>query len=163
MAATYLDWLRTKEKTIKPRIDALLRDYKAQEVGNGYIDLILPLEHATELIDKLTFESIAVEAISWWCHCTPESQQTLGCPHGMGGPRSRYFEGWFSELGEVVPTLELLSEPAKLDVKNLFHEVQSINDEAKKHLSECQNVAWYSPCLFPALWLCVPKEWRQPS
>ncbi len=66
---------------------------KIQPVGNGLIDLICPLENIDDFIDACNSERIEIKGFTWWCHVTDGH-----IPCGMGGPKSRYFDGWFSEI-----------------------------------------------------------------
>lgn len=70
-----------------------LSELKIQPVGDGLIDLICPVENIETFIDLCDDAEIQIEGFSWWCHVTEGHE-----PCGMGGPKSVYFDGWFSEI-----------------------------------------------------------------
>ena len=120
----------------KHDLDNLIQQYKVQPVGWGYIDCIVSLENVFYFIDSLSKIGIKVDGLTWWCHC---KNQNPGCPHGMGGPVSKYYDGYFSEMWfppvefesyeQVVAYLKTPNDPNILD------------------------------CFVPALWLDVPDNW----
>ncbi|BCG59453.1 hypothetical protein [Paenibacillus sp. URB8-2] len=157
----YLDMLRSTSLATQTRIEEILKNYYVQPVGTGYIDLITMNEYIESLITDLTKVNIIIHAVSWWCHCTKESETKLGCPHGMGGPYSDYFDGWFSET--QIPLFDIdEQELKKINKLNLVKEVKAYNDRIntyiKKHFSKSKD---YSECMVPALWLFVPEEWNR--
>lgn len=119
----------------KSKLDELIVKYKIQPVGNGYIDCIVLLENAINLINDLTDLSITVKGLTWWCHCKESSQE---CPHGMGGPESKYYNGWFSEMN--VPLVEFKNN------KQAVEYISTLNDDDVLE------------CFVPALWLDVPSN-----
>lgn len=127
----------------KIKLDQLLRKYQVQPVGFGYIDCITKKENVLGFVEDLSLLGIRITGITWWCYCKPEANPGIGCPHGGGGPRSRYFDGWFSEMYQYMPT----------DIRS--------NDEVVPYIFEI----WpgdenYLPCLIPAFCLEVPEDWR---
>ena len=117
-------------------IDNLLVKYKVQPVGNGYIDCIVPLENVKGFIYELSFNNILITGVSWWCHHTKENDEKYNYQFGMGGPKSKYFDGWFSEVPYMFGK----------DFKNNNDVIDYIFFQAKKD-------KFYSPCLVPGLWL----------
>ncbi|SDB13313.1 hypothetical protein [Butyrivibrio sp. INlla16] len=71
----------------------ILSRLKIQAVGGGKIDLICPPDSVDEFIDLCCAEGTTIEGFTWWCHVTEGH-----IPCGMGGPKSVYFDGWFSEI-----------------------------------------------------------------
>ncbi len=130
------------EKT-KDALDKLLLTFKIQPVGWGYIDCITTKENVSGFIKSLTELGIKVTDITWWCHCAIGSNKETGCPHGGGGPKSKYFDGWFSEMYQ-------------------FHNIKiKDNNEILPYVfNEWPNTEEYLPCLIPAFWLDVPDDWR---
>ncbi|MBO4950139.1 MAG: hypothetical protein J6E38_03875 [Clostridia bacterium] len=119
-------------------VDKLIKEFNVVKVGNGYIDCIVP-EKIDSFIDELTKIGVFVTDISWWCHCTLSNKKLYGCPHGMGGPQSDVYAGFFSEL-------------------NYITEVHNGNKDAKRIIhEEIKKESWYSPCLVPGLWLSIDK------
>ncbi len=132
-------------------------------MGDGYIDLILPRLRAVALIRELAQLPIAVQRVTWWCHCTTESKAALGCPHGMGGPVNRFGEGWFSECVSY-PDFAVEEDGVSLE---------DASTGARLLAEECSGVVcdyferdllletFYTECLHPGLWLHVPESWRR--
>ena len=121
----------------KTRLDELMRKYKVQPVGKGYIDCIVTLDNVFGFIDELSDMNISIGGVTWWCHCQEGSS---GCPHGMGGPKSEYFDGWFSEMPFPVYRFTENRQAAAY-----------IRDPEDEDVLKC--------CV-PALWLDVPREWE---
>ena len=125
----------------KELIDKLIEKYKVQTVGTGYFDCIVSKDHAKDFIKELDEIGVKVVSVDWWCHCTSTNKEKYGCPHGLGGPKSLYYSDWFSELTHY----EKDGFASNLDVIDyIFH-------EAPKE-------KYYSPCLFPSLWLEFDPE-----
>jgi hypothetical protein len=159
----YLKILDNNRHQLQADIERILEKYRAQPVGSGYIDLILNCDDATKLIDELASLNIAVQRLTWWCHCTPESELKLGCPHGYGGPRNRLGIGWFSECVNYSDFV-LTEQGARFDDSSI--EPNELADACKQlTINYLQNTLpnenFYSPCLHTGIWLYVPKDWRR--
>lgn len=128
---------------LKTRLDELLVKYKAEPVGWGYIDCLILNDDLSGFANELGVLGIRINAFTVWCHCTDENKIRYGCPHGLGGPKSKYHDGWFSELCDG-PFFELVENKQIIDM--VFNELP------KK--------SWYSPCMVSAPWLDVPEGWR---
>lgn len=158
----YLRRLTAERERIQPALESLLESYRVQPVGSGFIDLILPLDAAVRLIGELEAMGIAIERVTWWCHCTPESRLALGCHHGMGGPRARFDEGWFSE--EAAPDLDLLDHGVDFDDPEVEPAalVRRCGALARTYIERDLPVSpVYLPCLYAGLWLHVPDDWTR--
>ena len=66
---------------------------KIQPVGNGLTDMICAPEDIDAFIDLCSAFGLSIRGFTWWCHVTQGHE-----PCGMGGPRSKYYDGWFSEI-----------------------------------------------------------------
>jgi len=158
----YLQYLTNDPERFQSAIETLLEKHQAQPVGIGYIDLILKKENALHLISELTNLSVAVYSLTWWCHFTLETASQLGCPHGYGGPSDKFGEGMFSEC--VYPDFDVFELPEPIDENSLSVEVfvDKCNTLVVDYL---QNILptekFYSPCLYPGLWLRVPDVWKR--
>lgn len=155
----HMNYLLENQNHYQNVIESILEKYEVLPVGNRFIDLILPREMTNDFIQELTNISIGVQYITWWCYCTPYSQKTYGCPHGLGGPG--FGEGYYSECnGGEVDVAEL--------VKTSFP-----STEPKGFAIECnrwvldyfvkrfKTESFYSPCLNPGFWLLVPETWKR--
>jgi hypothetical protein len=135
----------------KEKLDGLLKTYKAQPVGHGYIDIIVNRENYKTFIGDLVSNGFKIESVSWWEWC-PGGKEA---EYGLGGPRSRYYDGWFSELSVPVDDIDLITGDKR--------EIEKIIDliETKSILFPNEKVTFkQSDWLTPAIWLNVPDEWR---
>jgi hypothetical protein len=157
----YINYLRDEYDATNNIIEVLLNKYKVQPVGNGYIDLIVSNELIEAFLNELTNNYIIIKGVTWWCHCTRESKLLFGCPHGMGGPESRYYDGWFSET--QIPMYEIPNQVlVGIGLSGLEDKAKLINGEILRFIkNEFKNDQSYLECLVPALWLYVPKEWKR--
>jgi len=130
---------------LKEDLDDLLEKSKAQPVGWGYIDCIIKPDNVTEFVNKLTEMDIRISALTWWCDCTDKKMNHDGCPHGMGGPDSRFYDGWFSEMPWDYVRCDDFEDNTEV-LNYIFSNFPQSED--------------YLPCLIPALWLDVPDDWR---
>ncbi len=158
----YMQNLNENADTIQFAIETLLEKYSVT-ASNDYIDLIVPRSNSVGLISELAENLVAVEMITWWCLCSPESKDKLGCPHGGGGPGNRYGEGYFSECYQY-PYFE---------VKNYGIELNNLSIEPSDLSSKCARITtsyikdtfpsepFFSECLHPGLWLHVPQNWER--
>lgn len=117
-------------------LDDLMTKYKVQSIGNGYIDCII-VERIPDFVEALHESGYFVEAITWWCHCTEINKKSCGCPHGMGGPKSKFYDGWFSEMVCESKTFKIYEHKAV---------IKYVTEDIKKE-------AFYSPCLVPGMWI----------
>jgi hypothetical protein len=137
---------------ITNKIDLLLEKYKVQPVGKGYVDLIVNPSLVVEFIEDLSKLGVLIKEIGWWCHVTEESKSSLGCPHGLVGPRCRYEEGWFSET----LLFENFSERFEEDLYNL-ESIKEINETIIDYIKVgAPRNPEYSKCFYPGLWLLMP-------
>jgi len=137
----------------KEKLDTILEMYKAQPVGNGYIDIIVPREHYELFISSLVENGFIIKSISWWEWCENEKENN----YGLGGPESNYYDGWFSELPVDIDDIEIDStfknEEIIEKIKNLI-ETKTISYPGEIITFKQNN--W----LTPAIWLDVPDDWR---
>lgn len=161
MSSTYLQQLELNKIDRQTTIDRLFNQYKVQPVGTGYIDCIITMPYVGEFIDKLTIKGIVVHAVTWWYHCSSTTTIENNCPLAMGGPKSTYWDGWFSEM--MIDLKEF--ETTKLDelpLKQQSAYVKKLNQEIKTYiLAESVQNQYNESCLVPALWLYVPDDWNR--
>jgi hypothetical protein len=158
----YMLYLSENQDKVQIALNSLLKKYQVEGVGNGYIDQILSVEKSIILIKELTALNIAVECLSWWCLTTKESRSRLGCPHGMGGPKNRYGEGYFSECDHY-PFTSFEVVEANLQSHYISPEncARECNQKFMHYLiNDFLAEGFYSECLHPGLWLAVPEDWK---
>ncbi|HBS45177.1 MAG TPA: hypothetical protein DEA91_13260 [Paenibacillus sp.] len=159
----YLENLRKNDKELQNKIETLLEKYQSYPVGSGYIDIITKYELSEKLIEEISNAGIAINAVTWWCHCSDENKKNHGCPHGMGGPKCTCCDGYYSEVGLDYETFEI----AESEYNNLQtgvvtkDEIHSINQAVWNYIREYSYHERFSECLTPALWLHVPDEWKR--
>ena len=134
-------------KNVKSILDKTILELKIQPVGNGYIDLIVRKENINNFINILNRLDIKIEGITWWCLVESENNT---CPQGMGGPKNRYGEGYYSEIpmDEIIsfPIIDATEENNKQYADYIF--ITSPKDD--------NFVQSYTP----AFWLTVPDDWQ---
>ncbi|MCL2487218.1 MAG: hypothetical protein FWE80_00875 [Oscillospiraceae bacterium] len=130
------DKLYEENKMLKNTLDNLIKEHKVQPVGSGYTDCIISFGESFDFINALSNIGINVYGVTWWCHC---KNDVTGCPHGMGGPLSLYYDGWFSEMW-----YEMLEFDRNEQV------ISYLNSPKDKSIFEC---------FVPALWPDVPEDW----
>ena len=160
---TYLKSLRLNQLEKQKQIEDLLEKNKAQTVGHGYIDAITDFKHIESLISGLSQIGIAIDCVTWWCHCSEENKVLFGCPHGLGGPHSIHFDGWFSEIGIDNESFDIPSDTyqKREQGKVSLEEIRAINDIALVYIRQFTEAKRFSQCFKPAVWLHVPVEWRR--
>jgi hypothetical protein len=162
----YFDVLEVNKTEITHQLELLFIKYKVQPVGDGYIDCIIIKNHLEKFIKDVSNLGILISDVSWWCYVAPNHN---GFPHGMGGPKSMYYDGWFSELQNELYTLDksILTEILVSYNKQLIY---SINLKTLEGIKEMIEMPFqYAPnkyieknkCVQPALWLLVPDAWKR--
>ena len=137
----------THEK--KAVLDALLEKYKAQPVGWGYIDIIVVRENVRPLVEALVKNGYEINGISWWEYIENEDSPNI---YGMGGPKSRFYSGWFGEVGCDLKEVPIIKDQAeKISFIIEFVENYILHDDISYK---------NTPSLTPALWLDVDDSWR---
>ena len=116
-------------------LGALLERHGVQPVGDGFLDCICPREEAEPFLRGLRSLGVAVSGYSLWQYAASEEEPVCG----MGGPRCRYREGWYSELQGGLYTFRSLRE------------MERLLDEEENRL-QCT--------LSPGFWLVVPEDGR---
>lgn len=137
----------------KGRLDELIEEYKAQPVGQGYIDIIVSRETYKSFITELINGEYKIESISWWEWCPKERESK----YGLGGPSSQFYNGWFSELAidvdDITITQDVKSEGI---IKELINRIETKSISFPNETVTFKQNSW----LTPALWLDVPDDWR---
>jgi len=164
----YLDALELNKVEIIERLEELLIKHKVEPVGDGYIDCIIMKNNLEEFIINVSNLGILAPYASWWCYVDP-SDSDNSCPHGMGGPQSIYYDGWFSELQNDLFSLdEQLIDEAMLSFDKQL--VYSLNLKTFDGIKKMLEIPFkYTPndyikenkCVNPGLWLIVPDEWKR--
>ncbi|MBT2788255.1 MULTISPECIES: hypothetical protein [unclassified Halomonas] len=134
----------------KISLDALLDEYKAQPVGDGYIDIIVSRENYRPFASALIKNGFIVEAISWWEYLESTNQPST---YGMGGPTSKYYPGWFAETCTDLDTIPVPSDSLSTIIEVVEGKVLG---EYDGHLVSFET----SHSLTPAFWLNVDENWK---
>lgn len=139
-----------ERKTI---LDDSLASYKAQAVGCGYIDIIVRRENYKAFAIALIENGFEIEAISWWEYLDKTGMSTT---YGIGGPRSRFYEGWFAETVpsiDEIPSCESLTEMLAVIIEIVENKVLG---EFDGHLIGYANTS----SITPAFGLRGIKDWK---
>ena len=137
----------------KKKLDAIIDLHKAQPVGDGYIDIIVLRENCGPFITDLIKNGFKITNVSWWEWCLNNEKNQ----YGLGGPRSKYFDGWFAELPVDVDDIQYEKESENEDIIKIIygHIATKTIIYPDEILSYKQNI-W----LTPALWIDVPQDWK---
>ena len=82
-------------------------------------------------------------------------------PSGMGGPKSTYWDGCFSEMMIDLKEFETI-ELDQILVKQQHAYIKKLNQEIKTYiLAESVQNQYNESCLVPALWLYIPDHWNR--
>lgn len=164
----YLDYLESNKKELVAQFKRLFSKYKVQPVGKGYIDCIVMKDNLEEFIKEITTLGIMITDVSWWCYVNTTNNESNECPHGMGGPTSIYFDGWFSELqndffeadgGKVNTILESYDKNSIYSLNTLT--IDGIKNMLNKPFKYTPNdYIEGNKCVIPGLWLLVPDDWE---
>lgn len=132
----------------KEDLDRILVLHKAQPVGTGYIDIIVKREYVHALIQNLISKGIRITGITWWEYIDSFPKKPK---YGMGGPKSKFFEGRFAELC-------LSDDEVSTNEEN---EILKMITNKEIHFSDGDVIKYKEQeCLTPALWLEVPSDWE---
>jgi len=134
----------------KARLDELLEEYKAQPVGNGYIDIIVSRDNYRSLAKALIESGFTIEAISWW-----EYLENIDSPnsYGMGGPRSQFYSGWFAEACADTDDVPHSSNTLAAVIEIVEGKVLGEFDGEQVSFRKTKS-------LTPAFWLKVDESWK---
>ena len=127
-------------------LNELLLKHKAQTVGNGDIDIIVSRKNYKEFVADILKNEYIITGISWWefCHANNKNQ------YGLGGPKSNYYNGWFSELPIDIDEI-------KLGTENQFEKIVNVIEQKIIHYPNETITFDKSAWLTPAFWLDVPE------
>ncbi len=131
----------------KAELDNILAQYKAQPVGDGYIDIIVKRENVRQLIQKLLLDDIQITCITWWEFVESNAKSKR---FGMGGPKSKYYDGRFSEIG--LGDDEIHATESEKIIEIIENKEIEFHDR-KIHFKQEES-------LTPALWINVPNDWN---
>jgi len=139
-------------KMNKEKLDKLLIEYKAQPVGNGYIDIIVMRENIDDFVNAILEQKINITAISWWDYCSDNTQKS---ELGMGGPRSDFYPGWFSEITSEFDKLEYQTSSENYKAIDILKIIENkvITLQANKYSFKDTKT------ITPGFWLDVPNDW----
>ncbi|MEH7885205.1 hypothetical protein V7654_12900 [Bacillus sp. JJ1609] len=161
--------MESKKNEIVSQLDCLLAKHKVQPVGSGYIDCIVLKGNLDEFINEITALGILITNVSWWCYVDPSDKEAKECPHGLGGPVSEHYEGWFSELQNDDFSVD---DDKISSILNSYNEnlIYTINMQTLDEIKTILKTPFrYTPtdyiegnkCVMPGLWLLVPDDWER--
>lgn len=160
----YYDFLEISEKKMVKQLEVLIEKYKVQLVGNGYSECIIMKDNMEVFIKEISNLGILIPYVDWWCYVNPNESTHTGCPHGLGGPRSEYYEGWFSELQNDIYELDEAAT-AKVLLSYDKQLIYSLNMRTLDEIRKMLEIPFrYSPndyivdnkCVNPSLYLLIP-------
>ncbi len=162
----YTSKLKQNRLAIRRDLNNLITEYEGTPASNGYIDIIIVREKFEPFIGELTKLGLAIESISWWCNATDENKKQFGCPHGYGGPMTKF--GWFSELSHDFDEIDT-KEIEHLERNCTNENIKRINNISTAIIMNKRTITYAdgsylvfekNPCLTPGFWIRVPDDWR---
>lgn len=136
----------------KGQLDEILEKHKAQPVGHGYIDVIVNRDNYKSFINELIENDYKIESISWWEWCSGEKESD----YGLGGPESRYYDGWFSELSVDVDDIDVTGRVKEEQIEEIIKAIENKSISFPTETVMFMQNDW----LTPAIWVEVPDDWR---
>ena len=136
----------------KETLDELLRVHKAQPIGHGYIDIIVKRENLKLFVTDLIKNGFKIRSVSWWEWCPGEKESDFG----VGGPKSRYYGGWFSELTVDGDDFKIIGNNKEEEIHEILKAIETKSISFPTETVTFKQSSW----LTPGLWLDVPEEWR---
>lgn len=134
-------------------LDNILDKHNAQPVGHGYIDIIIPRDNYREFVTELVINGFKIRSVSWWGLCEDKAESE----YGLGGPKSFFSQGWFSEIPINIDDFNFSSDTTLEDViKEIIIKIETKTISFSDEIVQFNNSNW----LTPAIWLDVPKDWR---
>ncbi|MBL7837147.1 MAG: hypothetical protein JNM67_06500 [Bacteroidetes bacterium] len=137
----------------KSTLDNILEKHKAQPVGHGYIDIIISRDNYKDFISDLVASGYKIDCVSWWEWFEDRKENEFG----LGGPKSIFYKGWFSEIPVDVDNFNFSADMTKENTiqENLTKiETKTISFSGKTVTFIASNL------LITAIWLDVPDNWR---
>ena len=115
----------------KEELEEVIERLSIIRVGRDFSTLICPWNAVVAFIDEMEKMQFHITGFEWWCHVAQGHE-----PCGLGGPRDRCGNGWYSEL--PIDTFLMLESNA-----------------AYRHFFtvEVPNSKDYKPCFVPAFCL----------
>ncbi|MFD2614181.1 hypothetical protein [Paenibacillus gansuensis] len=163
----YFEYLDSNKRSLVEQIELIFTLYQVQPVGSGYIDCIIMRNNLKPFIDEISAIGVIISDVSWWCYFDPLNPK--GCPHGMGGPKSEYYDGWFSELQNDM----FEANKEKVDALINSYDKRCVKSTNMQTLEEIENTlkvpfrythSEYIPgneCVVTGIWLHVPDDWKR--
>ena len=115
----------------KEELEEVIERLSIIRVGRDFSTLICPWNAVVAFIDEMEKMQFHITGFEWWCHVAQGHE-----PCGLGGPRDRCGNGWYSEL--PIDTFFMLESNAAY---RRFFTVEYPN---------CKD---YKPCFVPAFCL----------
>lgn len=138
----------------KEKLDEIIEKHKAQPVGNGYIDIIVSRDNYKNFVSDLVNNGFTVESISWWEWCPGKK----GNEYGLGGPKSQFYDGWFSELSIDLDDIKLDYEKKSENIiEDIINRIETKTIFFPNETLTFKQNNW----LTAAIWLDVPEDPRR--
>ena len=141
------------KQSSKDDLDRLLEEYKAQAVGSGYIDIIVSRSNYRSFAKALIDHGFQIDAVSWWEYLADTNMRNS---YGMGGPTSRFYPGWFSEVGGDIDEIQNSG-----DAEGDLNAVVSLVETKVLGVYDGKLIGFQeTSSLTPSFWLGVDESWR---
>ncbi|XDD41679.1 hypothetical protein AB3N58_10235 [Leptospira sp. WS60.C2] len=159
------EYLKTLDnKKVKKQLDEILDQFKAQPVGQGYIDIIVKREYIEDFIIKLSSKGFLINALSWWLYL----ELNEFSKYGYGGPKSKFYSGWYSELPHDFDELNN-EEIERYLISMDYNGISYINQHFSNVIFSKETIQYYDSHILkfetdlnltPGFWIYTPDNWR---
>jgi hypothetical protein len=154
---TYHHLIKDKQNAL----DQALLDYKAQPVGDGYIDIIVQNDNARHFASKITELGILIGSIAVWEYIDDICKSPF---YGLGGPKSIFYTGRFSEanyhIEQKASVIKSLSN-TEFDHEHISEIITQANCILLSNFEEFIQIS--KGLLLPGFWLVVDDGWKSPQ
>ena len=161
----YINNLKNNSLHYKKILDSIIEVRKGQHIGNGYKEIVIKRENIENFINDLNIHHFIIDAVSWWFYCSELDKKSK---YGYGGPKSKYFSGWFSELCHDFDEMEM-EHISEIMGDNKLNYVEIINSRFKDIVYNKKTVKYFDGGfltfqrdteLIPGFSILVPEEWK---
>lgn len=144
--------LTARKKDALQKLDRILEVYKAEPVGDGYTEIIVPRNSSSSFLKDVLSEGFRITGITWHEQCDSNSQSK----YGWAEYHSRLSSVVFSEI--PIGDDDVISHS---DIDETYRGIMDIIENKEIRFSDGETLTFKDhPFLTPGFWLDVPFDWK---
>lgn len=144
--------LSARKKDAQKKLDRILDVHKAEPVGNGYTEIIVPRDMFGSFVKDVLSQGFRITGITWYEYCDSLRQSK----YGMGVVHSRLSAGVFSEI--PIGDDDVIS---KGNIDETHRGIMDIIENKEICFSDGETITFKDHhFLTPGFWLDVPFGWE---